>query len=424
MSELTFQEIKNKFLEYGCTIISEEKDYKDTKSVVSITDGTYKGICIVGNVLYKRPMFKRQWFSSRNPYLKENIQTFLKIEKDDNFKLKSDVGYKGFNRNTILDFECKRCGEIIKMSLFNARRKSQQHKGLTCPYCDGTLESQHALVLKQLFLRWGKDVIPEDKSCINPYTGAILPTDIVDHGQKIAIEVQSELHLRPAQKERDKIKKEYWINRGYAFYDYFIEGKTVLEYCQLFFPELKEIPKWAKTNIANKLNYKLIQKYLDQGHSVQETALFFNVNIHRIYDSLHFGNLHYPDNYYDRYKTPIVQLDKRKNYIAQYSCYAEASEKTGILRGNIISCINSKYYYANGFYWIPLHDYETGNYSINSRLQKYYLPVNVYDTKDNYLFTCDDLYEAKNKTNVPAFIIMDIIKGVRGSRYGYKFKYA
>lgn len=52
------------------------------------------------------------------------------------------------------------------------------------------------------------------------------------------------------------------------------------------------------------------------------------------------------------------------------------------------------------------------------------MPVNVYDTKDNYLFTCDDLYEAKNKTNVPAFIIMDIIKGVRGSRYGYKFKYA
>lgn len=103
---------------------------------------------------------------------------------------------------------------------------------------------------------------------------------------------------------------------------------------------MKEIPKWAKTNIANKLNYKLIQKYLDQGHSVQETALFFNVNIHRIYDSLHIGNLHYPDNYYDRYKTPIVQLDKRKNYIAQYSCYAEASEKTGILRGNIIACIN------------------------------------------------------------------------------------
>ena len=65
---------------------------------------------------------------------------------------------------------------------------------ILCPNCDGRTESVHALVLKQMFKHYYPDTIEEDKSCINPLTCCILPTDIVNHRLKIAIEIQSQWH--------------------------------------------------------------------------------------------------------------------------------------------------------------------------------------------------------------------------------------
>lgn len=425
MNKYTFDDIKEKFALLGYEVISSANAYKNTKSFIDITDGRYKCRCKVERILYHNPTFSRQMFACNNPYIEHNIKCFLEDEKNGNFKLITKLIPGTFTRNDLLQFKCTRCGEIINTSLFNARRKEGHHKGLTCPYCDGTFESMHAIVLKQLFMKYKSNTELEDPSCINPLTGAILPTDIVNHKEKIAIEIQSVFHLRESQKIKDKIKKEYWVSRGYNFYDYFIEDYSVLEYCQLFFPELQEIPKWVKTTIINKLNYNKIQAYINSGHSIQETATYFNINTHRIYDALHNKHLYYPEEYWDRYKKSLVQLDIHKNYIDQFSSYQEAADKTGILKTNIISCVNSKRYYANGYYWIPLKDYQSGTYTIPyNKLEKYYYPVNIFDIDGNYLSTEDDVYAAEKKTNVPAVVIMDIIKGYRGSRYGYKFKYA
>lgn len=425
MGKYSFEEIVNKFSSLGYQVISDKSSYQNTKSFVDLSDGRYKCRCKVERMLYHKPVFSKQWFACNNPYIEHNIKCFLEDEKNGNFILLSKIDPNNFSRDDILEFKCTRCGEIIQQSLFNARRHGKQHRGLTCPYCDGTFESMHAVVLKQLFLKLKQGTELEEPSCINPLTGMALPTDIVNHKEKIAIEIQSAFHLREEQKVKDKIKKEYWISRGYAFYDYFIEDYSVLEYCQLFFPDLQEIPKWIKTTITSKINYKKVQEYLNKGHSVQEASLFFNINAHRIYDAIHFKRLYYPKGYEDRYKIPVVQLDIHKKYINQYNCYNEASEQTGILKRNIISCINSKRYYANGYYWIPLKDYETNNYTIPyNKLEKYYYPINVYNTNDEYLYTADTVYDASEKTGVSATIVMDIIKGARGSRYGYKFKYA
>ena len=425
MNKYSFDDIKMKFSSLGYDIISEASAYKNTKSFVDVTDGRYKCRCKVERILYRNPTFKRQIFACNNPYIEENIKTFLKTEKDEHFVLISNIIPGTFTRDDLLQFKCTRCGEIINMSLFNVRRKETYHKGLSCPFCDGTFESMHAIVLKQLFMKLKEGTELEEPSCINPLTGAILPTDIVNHKEKIAIEIQSVFHLRESQKIKDKIKKDYWISRGYTFYDYFIEKYSVLEYCQLFFPDLQEIPKWAKTTITNKLNYKKIQEYINNGYSIQDTTIHFNISAHRIYDALHTKRLYYPKEYWDRYKKPLVQLDIHKNFIRQFSSYQEAAEETGILKSNIISCVNNKRYYANGYYWIPLKDYEANTYTIPyNRLEKYYYPVNIYDINDNYLYTEADVYSAGKRTNVPVAVIMDIIKGYRGSRYGYKFKYA
>ena len=80
------------------------------------------------------------------------------------------------------------------------------------------IESSHALVLKQVWLYEYPDTITEDKSCINPLTNHPLPTDIVNHNLKIAIEIQSWFHDFKDQQEKDEIKRNFWINKGYSFY--------------------------------------------------------------------------------------------------------------------------------------------------------------------------------------------------------------
>ena len=137
--------------------------------------------------------------------------------------------------------------------------KSGKNRNIVvCPNCDARLESLHALVLKQIFKYYDPDTVEEDPSCINPNTNCVMKTDIVNHKLKIAIEIQGGWHEREKQKERDKIKKDYWTGRGYKFYDYKIKDVSVLEYVQYFFPNINEIPEWVKFDYSNKLNLKQI----------------------------------------------------------------------------------------------------------------------------------------------------------------------
>ena len=68
-------------------------------------------------------------------------------------------------------------------------RKDKYYK--QCPNCNtNKTESNHASILKQIFIHEYPDTSIEDKSCINPKTKRPFPTDIVNHRMKIAIEIQ------------------------------------------------------------------------------------------------------------------------------------------------------------------------------------------------------------------------------------------
>jgi len=75
------------------------------------------------------------------------------------------------------------------MPLKYVLRKNDMHRGIVCSNCDERTESLHALVLKQLFVHYYPDTEIEEKSCINPETGRIMATDIVNYRLKIAIEI-------------------------------------------------------------------------------------------------------------------------------------------------------------------------------------------------------------------------------------------
>lgn len=384
-------------------------------------------------MLYNRGIKKPRSsiFGKNNPYLEHNINLFIKLEKNNDFIFPAGQIDDSFDRHKELQFICKKCNRKIKMSLFNMLRgtiyssgKNDQHRGLICQFCDGKRESMHANILKQIFLHEFPNTVLEDKSCRNPLTNAILPTDIVNHDLKIAIEIQSVLHDREYQKIKDKIKRDYWIDNGYSFYDYFIEDYSIIEYIQLFFPQITDIPDYIKSEFNGNLDVIKAQELLDSGYTVREVSSIMNVNIHRIYDSIYSNKLYYPDGYKKDNTVQVVMLDKYKNYVKTYQNYTEASIDNGIANGNIASCISSKYYYANGYYWIPLKDYKSGNYVIpDNRLLKFESQVIAYTKNNEFIKMYDSILDASKDLGIISYKIWQVAEHKRKSCKGYIFEY-
>lgn len=287
----TYERIKQDLHEHGYELLVTKEEYKGiTLTPLLCTDNEgYK--C---NVYYSKIMNGQRADIAHkfNPYTLENIQKFVDIHCMP-FILTS-TEYE--DNMTPLKFKCKRCGNEILTSWRSINRYLPNgDKGrICCPNCDGTIESLHAIALKQMFVHEYPDTIPEERSCINPNTNCAMPTDIVNHRLKIAIEIQSQWH--DSRPERDKIKRDYWVGRNYKFYAPDIRDYTILEMLQLFF-DVDKIPDYIDFSYANKLNFKLIQGMLDDLMSPREISDKLNVHIHRIYDAIGQGNLHYNENY-------------------------------------------------------------------------------------------------------------------------------
>ena len=284
----------------------------------------------------------------------------------------------------------------------------------------------HALVLKQIYKHYYPDSIEEDPSCINPNTGKVMPTDIVNHRLKIAIEVQGQWHKHEDQKQRDCIKKQYWINRGYTFYDYEIDHISVLDYVRYFFPNLKEIPSWVNMKYNKKLNLVQIQDLLNSGKKVQSIADKLNINVHRIYDALQENKLYYPDEYIKSTRRPVVMLDIHRNYIKTYGSYADAERDNNITPGLILSCVYYKRYFSSGYYWIPEDLYKNGNYIIpENRTEKFYVPVNKINIQTGDVINkFSNMYEAGKDIGVIASKIYTVASGKKKTVNGFHYEFA
>lgn len=293
----TYTDIKKKLSEHGYELILPECEYQGItlSNLTCVNKDGYK--C---NVCFSKIMKGQDayFMHPSNPYSVENIKRFLLINNIP-FDL---ISLDYISNESPMEYKCQRCGNIVKAAWCNINKYMPDGtKGrIYCNNCDGTLESLHAIALKQVFVHEYPDTIPEERSCVNPNTGYVMPTDIVNHRLKIAIEVQSQWHdNRP---ERDKIKRDYWINRGYDFYAPDIRNYTILEMLQLFF-NINKIPEYVNFSYANKLNIKLIQEMLDKLMSPREIANQLNVKIHRIYDAIYSGSLHYHKDYIKRKQT-------------------------------------------------------------------------------------------------------------------------
>lgn len=259
-----------------------------------------------------------EWFHVSNPYTIYNINAFLNNTTGGNYECVSNC-YTG--RDGDLEILHKVCGKTFHTTWGNLNRRPSEKEpnrhGTQCPDCTGLRsQSLHAVVLKQLFLKLRAGTVVEDKSCRNPLTNCIMPTDIVNYKEKIVIEIQSWFHDFPDQQLKDKIKKDYWERSGYTVYTPDIRNYTVLGMAQLFFPELTEIPDWVKYDFESRLDVDIAQRLLDEGLLVSEVAKNMGKSLSTIYSAIYDNRLKYPENY------------KNKHLVKEKHIYQQATVQT------------------------------------------------------------------------------------------------
>lgn len=419
-NNLTYQDVKNNLKKVGFILDIKEENFTGiTKCDLFCHDiEGYKYKIKYDSVMRGRIPDR---FNSGNPFTIDNINHFLKSTNTP-FKCISD---KYINSIRPLEFICKRCNEHVFRAWrdINKNDNHNRHK-IICPNCDGRIESVHALVLKQMFKHYYPDTIEEEKSCRNPITNKIMPTDIVNHRLKIAIEIQSEWHDNEYSKIKDTIKKNFWIDKGYSFHDPDIRDYSVLEICQLFF-DIEELPDYINYNYSNKINVKEIQSMLDEYITIPQISNILNINIHRIYDALYSGKITRPKGYSNADLRPIVQINLDGKYVNEYVSISEASKITGIKSCAIASAFTRNNHYSSGFYWFDKDDYYKGNYKIiETRFSKFMIKIDKYDKNNNYICSYDNIPEASKELGTSNYSIFQVVTGERKSIKGFIFKRA
>lgn len=223
--------------------------------------------------------------SKYNKYSIYNINRYFDLYRKSEYKC-LDNCYIG--NTSDLTIQHINCGRTFKAPWCDMRYHNNEKGKMVareCPYCyRGTLESYHACVLKQIFKHEYPNTITEEKSCINPLTNNILPTDIVNHDQKIAIEIQSKFHEKEYQRIKDKIKQDYWIDKGYSYYALDIRDYSVIEMVNIFFPTISEIPYYVKTSSEDIYRYCIAQDLIESDKYTNiEIAKKLNISVQTLY---------------------------------------------------------------------------------------------------------------------------------------------
>ena len=221
------------------------------------------------------------------------------------------------------------------------------------------IESLHATVLKQIWKYYNPNAVWEDPSCINFKTKRPLETDIVDHELKISVEIQSNFHDNKKQKEKDKIKKEYWEN---------IRKYTILEMINIFFPDIDRIPEWIDlTGKSTSRNWSILeaQKLLDDGYTIKNIAEILKITRVAISSAIQADLLIKPNTYKNdvsHLMKPIIQLDLYGKIIKEYNAIRD-TDKFGFNSSSIIYACKGKYkngsHQHKGFLWYYKEDYNS-----------------------------------------------------------------
>jgi hypothetical protein len=421
---IDIDEIKNTVSEMGLNIVDDISEKAITSSKFSLIDKDgylyYTHWSSIKNKKYPEK------FLSSNIYSIQNINNLMRLERNGEYHC---ISKKYINNTHKLTFQHK-CGCIFKASLLEMQGKlslnGKDKYYKQCPKCStNKTESNHASILKQIFLHNFPDTSIEDKSCINPKTQRTLPTDIVNHKMKIAIEIQSGYHDKPEQKKVDEFKKNFWINKGYSFFDPDIRDYSILEMIQIFFPDIQEIPEYIDYNFSNCIDFTKIQKLLNEGYVISEISEKLNIKKWTIQSFINNKKVFLPEGYKEKVFNikSVIQLTKSGEYINKFNSLSDM-DKHGYKMGTVNRVLKGIQKFAYNCYWVFEKDYLSGNFKIPTEdFDKYTVGVDKYDMNDNYIKTYSTIYEAENDSASNKSEIYRVASGNRKSSRNEKWKF-
>lgn len=406
-------EIKNTIENYGYILVDENiNNFKASYDLIDVydKDGYYYQIYWYNIKKGYMPLK----FHRNNSYTIKNINHYLENIGRSEYTCISETYY---NNHTPLDFFHKKCGNVFKATLvqmsgkwIKGNYKYYKH----CPYCNVVLrESLHASILKQVFLHVHPDTIVEEKSCVNPKTNRVLPTDIVNHRLKIAIEIQSQYHDKDQKKIIDEYKKGFWLNRGYEFYDPDIRDYTILGLIQLFFKDINDIPSYIDYSFSKHKNYKNVQPLLNAGYSIQNIEKILNYKPHYVHTLLQAKKVKLPHDYRAKNMNikPIVRLSKDGEFISRFESKCDA-DRNGFAYGTISRVLSKKQKFAYDTCWFFENDYLSGNYQIpHEKFDHFTLPVKKFDMDGNYIKSYKSIYDAEKDSVSNRHEIYRVVNG-------------
>lgn len=364
-------------------------------------------------------------FHPCNPYAIHNINNFLKIELNDEFEC---IDKEYINNMEPLLFKHKKCGNqfySVWADMYSLK-KNPEMAYCKCSECNTQkTESHHASALKQVFMHEYPDTIVEEKSCINPKTLRVLPTDIVNHRLKIVVEVQSQWHDNIKKKELDKIKKEFWINNGYNFYAPDIRDYSIMEMIQLFFPHIEKMPDYVNFNFSNCIDFNKVQDLLNKGYTIKEISNILNLNENSVRHLSAIGKVKLPNDYIEKMFNikAFVRLSKFGDFIKRYETLASLKDDN-LAVGTIIRVLKGKQDFSYDSFWVYEDKYLSGDYVIpNIREDIFMVPVAKYDMDNNYVCSYESIYDAENDSVSSRNEIRRVAKGDRKSSRNERWKF-
>lgn len=246
----------------------------------------------------------------------------------------------------------------------------------------------------------------------------------MNHNLKIAIEIQSGYHDKPEKRVIDKFKKDFWINKGYKFYDPDIRDYSILEMVNIFFKEITEIPDYVDFDFSTNIDFNLVQQYLDNGYSIKEISNITGYGIGGIGSLRASKKIKLPDDYFEKILNirSIVMLSKNGDFIRKFSSKSEADKK-GYKYGTISRVLSGKQKYAYDCLWVFEKNYIDGNYTVPEiESDKYDIKIDSYNMDNKLLKHYKNIYEASEDLSLYRYEIYNVVKGKSKSVKNYKFK--
>jgi len=424
-SRISYTEVLEKVRQNGYYLVSSEFKEPISNKKISLYDknGYYYETLWSDLKKGKKP----KMFHPCNKYTIQNINNYLKINRNNEYEC---ISKKYINNTTDLLFRHKICNTLFNASFVEMKGKmSQNNKDLyykKCPNCNtAKTESNHASILKQVFLHEYPDTITEDRTCINPKTNHCLPTDIVNHRLKIAIEIQSSFHDCAERKWVDNYKKNFWIKLGYNFYDPDIREYSILDMIQLFFPFISSIPNYVDYNFSNCVDFVKVQSMLDNGYSIKEISNILDVKTTTIRGLITSKKIQLPNEYKNKvFKIkPIIRLSKNGSFIERFESLCDADKK-GFAPGTIRRVLNKQQDFSYDSFWVYEEDYKNNNYIIPEiKKDKFNMSVDKYDKNNNFICHYESIYKAEKNSKSSKSEIYRVANGERKSSRGEKRKF-